>query len=199
MSFSNVVIIFQYFLIDFSYFNFLMESQREGSPAPCIKIQNSLAFKKELIAMYESGIRVTDLSRIYNKPHSTVSHILGRKETIKKQEVLSDSDIFVPPKDLPSTLSVIERFLLVWISQKQLTVDDLTEAIICEKAKLLHASLASKKPQSRYRFTATKTWFERFKRTCFILGVVKSDGAGSCRAESFKERRKSSKKVIMKF
>ena len=194
-----MVIIFQYFLIDFSYFNFLMESQEKGRPAPFTrtKFRNSLAFKKELIAMYESGIRVNDLARIYDKRPSTVSDILGKKEMIKKKEVLSDSDIFVPLKDLPDTLSVIERFLLVWISQKQLKVADLTEAIICEKAKLLRASLATKKRKTGYRFTASKTWFERFKRTCFTLGVVKVDGASSS-GTAFKETRKSSNKVILK-
>ena len=58
------------------------------SASPLIKkARNMIEFKKELIAKYESGVRVADLARMYGKSASTISSILAKKKEIKKADV----------------------------------------------------------------------------------------------------------------
>ena len=49
-------------------------------------------------------------------------------------------------KQQPRILKDVENLLLMWINEKQLAGDTVTENFICEKAKTLYADLASKLP-----------------------------------------------------
>ena len=52
------------------------------------------------------------------------------------------------PKQRSHTIKDVELLLLVWINEQQLTRDNVSEAIICEKARLLHADLSKKLPET---------------------------------------------------
>ncbi|CAH2325223.1 tigger transposable element-derived 1-like [Pelobates cultripes] len=49
-------------------------------------------------------------------------------------------------KQRPPVLEEVETLILLWIEQKQRAVDSVTKAIICEKAKALHADLLKQQP-----------------------------------------------------
>ena len=46
------------------------------------KLRTTIEFKKELVAKYESGVRVAELARMYGKSTSTISSILAKKKEI---------------------------------------------------------------------------------------------------------------------
>lgn len=50
-------------------------------------------------------------------------------------------------KDRSQTIEVAEQLSLIWINQKQLDGDSVSEATICKKARLLYYDLINKMPQ----------------------------------------------------
>ena len=63
---------------------------------------------------------------------------------------------------------------MVWINEKQLAGDSVSEAIICEKARLLYSDIMWDTPgSSAEEFKASKRWFDSFKKRTGIHGVVR--------------------------
>ena len=60
--------------------------------------------------------------------------------------------------------------LLVWINEQQLAGDSVSEALIYEKARLLHADLSKKMPASEFK--ASRGWFDKFKKRTGIHSMV---------------------------
>ena len=77
---------------------------------------------------------------------STISTVLKNKEEIKSAQAakgisrLSSSRCNVTEQ--------METLLLVWINEKQMAGDSVSEAIICEKAKQLFEELGAKVPST---------------------------------------------------
>ena len=71
-------------------------------------------------------------------------------------------------KQQPHALEDIEKLLLVWINEKQLAGDTVTENFICEKAKALYTDLVGKRPdtstENEEGFKENRGWFDNFKR-----------------------------------
>ena len=68
------------------------------------------------------------------------------------------------------------KLLFVWINEQQLVGDGVSEAIICEKARLLHADLAKKRPRTSAAVSEFKTsrgWFDKFKKRTGIHSVLR--------------------------
>jgi transposase len=85
--------------------------------------------KNEIVQKYESGVRVTDLANMYSVSKSTISTILQRKgvtQISKSRSVVLDE---------------VERLLLVWINERKMAGDGLSESIICEIARDITADL----------------------------------------------------------
>ncbi|XP_063302179.1 tigger transposable element-derived protein 1-like [Pelobates fuscus] len=94
-------------------------------------------------------------------------------------------------KQRPPVLEEVEKLLLLWIEQKQRAGDSVTKAIICEKAKALHADLLKQQPVAvtvatqpgtsadAEGFKASRGWFERFKTRSGIHSVVRHGEAAS--------------------
>ena len=58
----------------------------------------------------------------------------------------------------------VENLLMVWINEKQLADGNVSEAIICEKARLLYSDITRDTPgPSAEKFKASKGWFENCK------------------------------------
>ncbi|UYV61092.1 hypothetical protein LAZ67_1003374 [Cordylochernes scorpioides] len=83
-------------------------------------------------------------------------------------------------------LEEVEKLILVWINEKQLAGDTITQNLICEKAKALYAELGSKilctsiENEVHADFKASKGWFENFKRRSGIHSVTRhGEGASS--------------------
>ena len=50
-------------------------------------VRTTIAFKKEIIAKYEGGVRVSDRAGEYSMAKSTISTILKKKEAVKSSDV----------------------------------------------------------------------------------------------------------------
>jgi len=67
---------------------------------------------------------------------STILNTLKNREAIKAADVTKGVKSLTS-KRLPATEEV-EKPLIVWFNEKQLAGDSVSEAIICEKARLLY-------------------------------------------------------------
>ncbi|KAM9457481.1 tigger transposable element-derived protein 1-like [Clarias gariepinus] len=89
-----------------------------------------------------------------------------KKEIIKKHD--RAKGVTRVSKQRPPVLEDVEKLLLVWINEKQLAGDNVTENLICEKAKALYADLLSKQPctstENEQDFKASRGWFDNFKK-----------------------------------
>ena len=68
------------------------------------------------------------------------------------------------------TIKDVEKLLLVWINEQQLAGDSVSEAIVCEKVRLLHADLAKKMPGMSA--AVSRCWLDKFKKWTGIHSVV---------------------------
>jgi len=86
----------------------------------------------------------------------------------------------------------VEKLLMVWINEKQLADDNVSGAIICEKAALLYSDITRDTPgSSAEKFKASKGWFENFKKRKGVHSVVRHGEAASSNkgaAEKFVEK-----------
>ena len=96
--------------------------------------KRKVEFKKELIATYESGVRVSVLAKEFGMAKSTISTILKNKDQLKASDVAKGSSVL--SKQRPPVLEEVEKLLLIFINEKQLSGDTRSEGAICVKAKL---------------------------------------------------------------
>ncbi|XP_069187166.1 tigger transposable element-derived protein 1-like [Procambarus clarkii] len=72
--------------------------------------------------------------------------------------------------------------LLIWIHNKELAGDSVLEAIICDKARVLHEDRVKKTPGTladSIDFISSKGWFDNFSKRSGIHSVVKHGEAAS--------------------
>ena len=98
---------------------------------------------KEIIGKHERGLGVADLAKLYGRSSSTICTIL-KKEEIKKLDVAKGVTMIT--KQCPNLLEDVEKLLLVWINEKQLKGDSVSEGITCTKAKALYVDLVRMTP-----------------------------------------------------
>ena len=99
----------------------------------------TVELKKELITKWEKGTRVLDLAVQYGMAKSTILTILKNRKAIKAADVAKGVKSLIC-KRLPA-VEKVEKLLMVWINEKQLAGDSVSEAIICEKARLLYSDI----------------------------------------------------------
>jgi len=102
-------------------------------------IMTTVELRKELITKWEKGTRVLDLVIQYSMAKSTISTIRKNREAIKPADVAKGVKSLTR-KRLPA-VEEVEKFLMVWINEKQLAGDSVSEAIICGKARLLYSDI----------------------------------------------------------
>ncbi|XP_039590569.1 tigger transposable element-derived protein 1-like [Polypterus senegalus] len=76
------------------------------------------------------------------------------------------------------------NLLLLWIKEKELAGDTLTETVISEKARIIYNDLKQKEPSTSTdvvepEFKASNGWFDRFKKRSGIHSVVRHGKAAS--------------------
>ena len=104
----------------------------------------NLDIKKEIIFKRESGKSLGDLNAEYgmaNSMISTIKKIKGRNKKCtgpKRVSMLSISRCNITEQ--------IATLLLVWINEKQMTGDSVSEAIVCKNFKKLFEELCAKAP-----------------------------------------------------
>ncbi|KAM4622316.1 uncharacterized protein O3C94_020140 [Discoglossus pictus] len=149
----------------------------KGSSQACASIMGSkdattqykkekitIEHKKKIIAKHDGGSRICDLVAEFKMPRSTISTIVRNKEAVKS------ADVSTITKQRSKTLEKVDKLLYVWINEKQRTGKLISQAMICDKAKQLHADVVKDNPaasgKSSEEFKASRGWFKRFvKRT----------------------------------
>jgi Mor family transcriptional regulator len=137
--------------------------------------------KKKINGKHEQGMQVPTIARFYKKSMSMISTVLKKKEELRGLDVAKG--VMRVSKQWPRILEDVEKLLLVWINEKQLAGDTVTENLICEKAKALYADLVSKLPgkstENEEGFKASRGWFDNFKRRSGIHSVVRHGEAAN--------------------
>ncbi|XP_040177160.1 tigger transposable element-derived protein 1-like isoform X2 [Rana temporaria] len=150
------------------------------------KAMITVEVKKKMIEKHERGMRVADIARFYNKSTSTICTILKKKENIRGLDAAKG--VTRVSKQRPRVLEDVEKLLLIWINEKKRAGDNVSESIICEKAKALYVDLVSKQPgtsqENEDGFKASRGWFDNFKRRSGIHSAVKPGEAASSDAKA---------------
>lgn len=144
-------------------------------------VRSTIELKKEIIAKIEQGKRVTDVAKEYGMARTTVSSILKNKETIKAADV-AKGVTSICRKQRPQILDEMEKLLLMWIEEKKMAGDSVSEAIICKKAKQIHSDLQRGMLVTSIQsddFKASRGWFENFKKRSGMHIVVRHEEADS--------------------
>ncbi|KAF2369118.1 Homeobox domain-like [Trinorchestia longiramus] len=81
-------------------------------------VRTTIELKKEIIAKFESGVRVSDLASPYGMAKSTISTFLKKIEALKGANVAKGVTSLTKKK--PQILEEVEKLLLIFINEKQL-------------------------------------------------------------------------------
>ncbi|KAM9323640.1 tigger transposable element-derived protein 1-like isoform 1-T3 [Pholidichthys leucotaenia] len=142
-------------------------------------------------------MRLVDLAKEYGRNTSTISTVLKQKEALKA--VTPSKGLSVISKRRSAVNDEMERLLLVWIKEKEIAGDTVTEAIICEKATAIFNDLVKEDAgegtsaqEIHQEFKASRGWFEKFKKRSGIHSVVRHGEA--CSAD-----RKAADEFVQKF
>ncbi|UYV82783.1 hypothetical protein LAZ67_22000835 [Cordylochernes scorpioides] len=144
-----------------------MDRKKVCKKSSAKKKMMSIELKREIIEKHEQGVRVVDLSRQYGRSTSMICSVLKRKESIKC--ITPAKGLTIISKLRTSLHENMEKLLMVWVTEKQLQGDTLTQTIICEKARAIYGDLLKQTPQtsideaSEESFKASRGWFENFK------------------------------------
>ncbi|XP_053719550.1 tigger transposable element-derived protein 1-like [Synchiropus splendidus] len=132
----------------------------------------TVEMKEEIIACHDRGVRVTELANIFDKAPSTICAILKRKEDIKRLKPAEG--VAAITKKTPHALQDVENLLLIWINEKMLAGERVTESIVCSKAIALFDDIVSKAPgsSSGRDFNASHGWYENFKKRSGVQCTV---------------------------
>ncbi|GFT04802.1 tigger transposable element-derived protein 1 [Nephila pilipes] len=138
----------------------------------------SMEAKHEIIAKHERGVRIIDLANEYDRNPSTISTIIKQKEAIKKRQ--PSKGVTIISKLRTNIHDEMEQLLLLWIKEKQLAGDSVSEAIICEKAGAIFQDLKrdvteteGESSQAGEGFKASRGRFDNFKKRSGIHSVIR--------------------------
>ncbi|CAG5123633.1 unnamed protein product, partial [Candidula unifasciata] len=152
-------------------------------------VRTTIELKKTIIAKFESGTRLSSLAKEFNMPRTTIASILKIKEAIKSVEVAKGVTILASKRS--PLFDSMEKLLLVWITEKQMAGENVTEAIICQKAKNLYQDLkqntATSSADDVIDFKASSGWFRNFKMRSGIHSVVRHGEVASSNAEGARQ------------
>ncbi|GFT25433.1 tigger transposable element-derived protein 1 [Nephila pilipes] len=137
----------------------------------------SMEAKQEIIAKHERGVRIIDLANEYGRNPSTISTIIKQKEAIKKLQ--PSKGVTIISKLRTNIHDEMEQTLLLWIKEKLLDGDSVSEAIICEKAGAIFQGLKrdvteteGESSQDGEGFKVSRGWFDNFKKRSGIHSII---------------------------
>ncbi|UYV60552.1 hypothetical protein LAZ67_1001480 [Cordylochernes scorpioides] len=110
-----------------------MDRKKVCKKSSAKKKMMSIELKREIIEKHEQGVRVVDLSRQYGRSTSMICSVLKRKESIKS--VTPAKGLTIISKLRTSLHENMEILLMVWVTEKQLQGDTLTQKKMCESEK----------------------------------------------------------------
>ena len=145
---------------------------------------SSIGKKLEILRRFKNGEKKAHIARDLGMSESTIRNIINRKEELEKfghiTEVFGgESDLYsqFKTKTRSPAIETMERLLVSWIencNQQNIILD--TPKIQAKAREFFHKvkneqdSSAMSEAELKETFTASKGWFERFKkRTGLIL------------------------------
>ncbi|XP_068222113.1 tigger transposable element-derived protein 1-like [Palaemon carinicauda] len=151
------------------------------------KTMLSMETKLEIGKKYESGMRLIVIVKEYGRNPSTIDTILKQKAAIKGPTPTKGVTIFYNKRT--HVHDEMERLLLVWIKDKEISGDTITETTICQKDCDIFGDLVRSQAkegagegtsqQEPPEFKASRGWFEKFQRRTGIHSVVRHGEAAS--------------------
>ncbi|GBM84642.1 Tigger transposable element-derived protein 1 [Araneus ventricosus] len=168
-----------------------------------VSVQKKMMYielKREIIETNDQGVRVADLARQYGRSTSTISTVLKQKKSIKG--VTPAKGVTIISKLQSSLHEKMEKLLMVWVTEKQLKVDTLTQGIICEKARAIYGDLLNQTPRtstdegSEDSFKASRSWFDNFRKRTGIHSIVRHGEAASSDVKAAEDYLKTFSELI---
>ncbi|KAM5158227.1 tigger transposable element-derived protein 1-like [Mantella aurantiaca] len=158
----------------------------------------SIELKRKLIEEHEQGVRVIDLARQYGHSTSMICTVLKHKESIKG--LTPAKGVTIISKLRTSLHEKMEKLLMVWVMEKQLQGDTLTQSIICEKARAIYGDLLKQTPHTSTDeedlFKASRGWFDNFRKRTGIHSVVRHGEAASSDVKAAEDYLKTFSELI---
>ncbi|XP_068231953.1 putative CENPB DNA-binding domain-containing protein 1 [Palaemon carinicauda] len=105
----------------------------------------SMETKLEIIKKYKEGMRIVTLASMYGRNQSTTGTDIKNKEAIKTSK--SSKGMTVLASGRTSINDEMERLLFLWIKEKEIAGDSLTQSVISQKASGIFADLVEWKPE----------------------------------------------------
>ncbi|XP_068242290.1 putative CENPB DNA-binding domain-containing protein 1 [Palaemon carinicauda] len=99
----------------------------------------SMEIKMEIIKKYKADMRLSVIANEYGRNPSTIGTILKQREDIKAATHFKVGTAF--SSKMSYIHDEIERLLIVWIKDKEMVGDAITEAIICQKVSAIFGDL----------------------------------------------------------
>ncbi|XP_064092987.1 tigger transposable element-derived protein 1-like isoform X3 [Macrobrachium nipponense] len=164
----------------------------------------SMETKMEIIKKYEAGMRLSVIAKEYSRNPSTIGTILKQKEAIKAATPSKGVTIFSNKRS--HVHDKMERLLLVWVEDKEIAGDTITEMAICQKASAIFGDLSAQaedvagegKSKATPDFKASHGWFEKFRKRTGIHSVVRHGEAASSDTKVVQAFVKTFNKMITK-
>ena len=148
--------------------------------------------KKEIISAYERGVRIVDLAANHGIASSSIATILKKKEEIKAASVAAGVKTLASQSQRSSVNEEMEKLLMIWINERQMAGDTLTQEMICSKARMIYENLKKNvaghsTAEAEEEFKGSRGWFEKFKRRSGIHSVIgHGEGASANKEEAEK-------------
>ena len=81
---------------------------------------------------------------------------------------------------------------MIWINERQMASDTMTQEMICSKARMIYESLKKNvaghsTAEAEEEFKGSRGWFEKFKRRSGIHSVIKHGEGASANEEDVEE------------
>ena len=159
-----------------------------GKAAEKKKRMITIEVKQEIINLHEKGTRVIELARKFGRSTSTICTILKQKDILKDVKAAKGATIVSQLRT--SVHDEMERLLLIWIKEKELAGDTVTETIISEKARAIFSDLMKNEPSTsadQEEFKASHGWFDKFRKRSGIHSVVRHGEASSADTKAAEE------------
>ncbi|XP_068208326.1 tigger transposable element-derived protein 1-like [Palaemon carinicauda] len=154
--------------------------------------------KLEIIKKYEEGMHIITLASTYGRKQSTIGTIIRNKEAIKASK--SSKGMTVLASGRISINNEMERLLLLWIKEKEIASDTLTQSVISHKASAIFGDLVKAhrdgegegtSQQAPQEFKASHGWFDCFRKRTGIHSVVRHGEAASSDKKAAEESSRS--------
>jgi len=146
--------------------------------------------KKEIISAYERGVRIVDLAAKHGIASSSIATILKKKEEIKAASVVAGVKALASQSQRSSVNEEMEKLLMIWINERQMAGDTMTQEMICSKARMIYENLKKNvagHSTAEEEFRGSREWFEKFKRRSGIHSVIRhGEGASANKEEAEK-------------